>query len=269
MSSIFSNFSKAPEAHQSFLKQVKQKAEPDKRIIGIAVSGSLATGTSDTESDIDLQVVVDTVFYNQILKEREAFVSQFGNVLSAFTGEHVGEPRLTICLYEKDLLHVDFKFVTLDAFTDQRVEDPVVLFEKGTRLSDIVKDHPKFYPAVKAQWIEDRFWIWVHYIATKVKRGETIEALDSFSWLRGLALSPMVRAVKGQRNRSSRFLEKDAPEFKDKLLKTHPASGQSESLKKALQSSVELYVELRSLNKGPLNKRDQAEVRVKEYLEKI
>ena len=34
-------------------------------------------------------------------------------LLAAFTGEHVGEPRLLICLYRSPLLHVDLKYVSL------------------------------------------------------------------------------------------------------------------------------------------------------------
>jgi hypothetical protein len=47
------------------------------------------------------------------------------------------------------------------------------------------------YPQPDGQWIEDRFWVWVHYAALKIARGEWQEALDFFSWLRVNVLGPL------------------------------------------------------------------------------
>ncbi|EPO4109819.1 fimbrial protein [Enterobacter cloacae] len=63
------------------------------------------------------------------MAQRIEFAGTLGHLLHAFTGEHVGEPRLLICLYGPELLHVDLKFVTLDMLT-QRVEEPAVLFTR-------------------------------------------------------------------------------------------------------------------------------------------
>jgi hypothetical protein len=52
---------------------------------------------------------------------RAGFAGALGPLLSAFTGDHVGEPRLLICLYGPPLLHVDLKFVT-PADLAERVE---------------------------------------------------------------------------------------------------------------------------------------------------
>jgi hypothetical protein len=42
--------------------------------------------------------------------------SRLGELLPSFTGEHVGEPRLLICLYNNPLLHAELKFVTPEEF---------------------------------------------------------------------------------------------------------------------------------------------------------
>ncbi|NRS94850.1 hypothetical protein DFH40_002566 [Clostridium beijerinckii] len=47
------------------------------------------------------------------MNERIKIAESLGTLLSAFTGEHVGEPRLLICLCEPELLHVDLKFVSI------------------------------------------------------------------------------------------------------------------------------------------------------------
>jgi hypothetical protein len=102
-------------------------------------------------------------------------------LLSAFTGEHVGEPRLLICLYDNPLLHVDIKFVTLEEF-GTRVETPVILFDRNSQLKQVINQTTAIFPYPDFQWIEDRFWTWVHYAALKIGRGEYFEAIDFFGY---------------------------------------------------------------------------------------
>lgn len=80
----------------------------------------------DEYSDLDFIIVVKDVFYEQITEERLNIVSQFGKALSAFSGEHVGEPRLIICLYDDPLLHCDFTFVASNESV-LGIEKPVIL----------------------------------------------------------------------------------------------------------------------------------------------
>ena len=49
------------------------------------------------------------------MAQRKVLAGTLGHLLHAFTGEHVGEPRLLICLYGPELLHVDLKFMDLAA----------------------------------------------------------------------------------------------------------------------------------------------------------
>jgi predicted nucleotidyltransferase len=261
--------SSAPPAHQRFLEKLATLTRADPRLLGIAVSGSLAEGTADAESDVDLQIVATDEDLASLLAHRDAFIRQFGTVLASFTGEHVGEPRLSIVLFAEELLHVDFKFVKLAAFSLERVEDPAILWERGGELSSAVRANPRAYPPVDGQWIEDRFWTWVHYIASKIKRGETLEALDSLGWLRSMALSPMARAAAGLPNRSSRFLERATPESAAALLRQHPSATEGAALKASLEESVALYRRFRGLYPRPLEKRVLAEEAVMKYVKAL
>ncbi|HZG26771.1 MAG TPA: hypothetical protein VEZ17_19420, partial [Chitinophagaceae bacterium] len=109
------------------------------------------------------------------------YARNFGQLLLAFTGEHVGEPRLLICLYDNPLLHVDIKFVTLEEF-GTRVETPVILFDRNSQLKQVINQTTAIFPYPDFQWIEDRFWTWVHYAALKIGRGEYFEAIDFFGY---------------------------------------------------------------------------------------
>ncbi len=117
------------------------------------------------------------------------YAKSFGDLISGFTGEHVDEPRVLICLYDNPLLHVDIKFLTLPELYD-RVENPAVLFERNKQLSEIIKLTNAVWPQPDFQWIEDRFWTWVHYACLKIGRGELMEAFDFLSFLRMTVLSP-------------------------------------------------------------------------------
>lgn len=100
---------------------------------------------------------------------------RLGNFLSGFTGEHVGEPRVLIYLYDNPLLHVDIKFVTLEEL-NHRDETPHILFDREKQMKKILEQSKEHFPLPDYQWIEDRFWTWVHYSLLKIGRGEYFEA---------------------------------------------------------------------------------------------
>ena len=68
-----------------------------------------------------------------------------GRPVRRLTGEHVGEPRLLICLYDSPLLHVDLKFMSI-ADIEKRVDEPVVLWERDNRLSQSFASSIGVYP---------------------------------------------------------------------------------------------------------------------------
>src|SRR5687768_4748878 len=120
---------------KQFAEKLVNIAKEDINVIGVAAAGSWLTNELDEFSDPDLILVTK----EKIAGDRNNMIkhaSQYGNLLSGFTGEHVGEPRVLICLYDDPLLHVDIKFLTLHEFGD-RIETPVILFEREQQLSKI------------------------------------------------------------------------------------------------------------------------------------
>ena len=88
-----------PDLHRSFAEQLKLKFQSDSRIHSLLAGGSIVHGGFDKYSDLDFVVVVDTLHYDEIMTQRRELAGTLGHLLHAFTGEHVGEPRLLICLY--------------------------------------------------------------------------------------------------------------------------------------------------------------------------
>src|SRR5690606_29682005 len=113
-------------------------------------------------------------------------------------------------------LHVDFKFVGIGDF-GTRVDGLHPLWEREGRLSAILADRPARPPRLDLQWIEDRFWVWVHYGATKIARGELFEALGFLSFIRETVLGPLIQHEQGVLLQGTRRLESLAPERAEAL----------------------------------------------------
>lgn len=232
-----------PETHKQLLDKIVQKLQQDPRIVGIGASGSYATDTLDKYSDLDLVIAVKPEQFESVMDDRFAIVDSIEGKVAAFTGEHVGEPRLVIALYAPDAVHVDFKFVSLpDAAI--RVDDTNVLWEQDSLLTETFKTTETKYPQPDPQWIEDRFWIWTHYATTKIARGEYFETLEFLSFIRTVVLSPLALKQANLTPSGVRKIETRLPEFTNKLEQTVAKPARLELIH-ALKQCIALYLELR------------------------
>ncbi len=254
-----------PDLHAGFLDRALERLKSDDRIVGVALGGSYLTRSMDEFSDLDLVVACEPDAYADVLAQRQEIAAGLGPLLAAFTGEHVGEPRLLICLYGPPLLHVDFKFVSL-ADVSVRVEDPEILWERDGRLAAVLGAGEARFPAPDAQWIEDRFWIWLHYGATKVGRGELFEAIDFLGFLRGQVLGPLALVARGARPTGVRKLETSTPELAARMRRTL-ASYDRRSCLSALREAAQIYRDLRAtLDGAALRVNREAEAAAMTYL---
>lgn len=228
-----------PPIHRQFLEHAVAVLRQDARIVGVAVAGSLAGGGADEFSDVDLVIAVEPEWFDPVLAERTAIAASLGNLAAAATGEHVGEPRLLICLYHDPVLHVDLKFVPLPEAVPV-VDNPVAILDRDNRLEAVLRQRDGSYPPPDIQWIEDRFWIWVHYLAGKIARGELFEALDGLSFLRRVVFVPLGLFRLGMTESGVRRLEEQAPEVAHALTAT-VAQHNKVSLWNALDAAISLY----------------------------
>ena len=125
-----------------------------------------------------------------------------------------------------------------------RVDDTKVLWERDSLISNVLKTSNYNYPQPDPQWIEDRFWVWTHYGATKIARGEYFEALEFMSFLRTTVLSPLALQHQNLTPSGVRRIEERLPEFSNRLKET-VATHDKVSLIQAMASAIELYIELR------------------------
>jgi hypothetical protein len=238
-----------PVLHARMIERVIAGVQADARFDALLATGSLAYGGFDEHSDLDFVIVVRAEDHAAAMAGRQAFAQRLGSLLAAFSGEHVGEPRLLICLFGPPLLHVDLKFITpgdLPALS----EHPVVLWARnpgelerhlaGMTVSGRGRD---------AQWYEDRAWVWLHYVATKLLRGELFEAIGGLDFFRDQVLGAMLQRNAGRTARGLRRVE-SVEGARALLAPTLPSTG-SRSITEALKRSAALYVELRTAEPAP------------------
>jgi predicted nucleotidyltransferase len=252
-----------PAHLREIAQAVLAEAVADERLLAVVAGGSIASGTSDEYSDLDLVLVCTPEGHAAVLADARTFAGRLGPLLTSFTGEHVGERRLLIALYGPPLAHVDLKFVTQEDLRE-RVEDGLVLWQRDDAL-DLTPGEPAQWPQRDPQWIEDRFWGWVHYVGVKIARGELFEAADSLSAIRGLAIAPL--AVRGRTAKPSgvRRLETLVPELVPELRQTVATVDRDDCLR-ALKASVELYRKVRDSSGVEIERRTEAERVVSDYL---
>ena len=248
-----------------FAQRVAAIVKDDTAITGLAVGGSWLTKEMDEFSDLDL-ILVTTKKVTDETSNMLAYARRFGQLLTGFTGDHVGEPRLLICLYNDPLLHVDIKFLTIDEF-HSRIETPAILFDREGQLRDSIDKTAPHYPYPDYQWIEDRFWIWVHYALLKIGRGEYFEALDFFGFIRGRVLGPLLLIRNGSRPGGVRRIETKLAAEDLMALKRTLADDNKRSLLEALRHAVALYRDLRtSLFADAVHFQQATEAKVIEFM---
>lgn len=252
---------------QQFAERVKSILAGEPGITGLAVGGSWLTGEIDEFSDLDLIVVTrEKISGNR--NKMLAYAAKFGKLLAGFTGEHVGEPRVLICLYDEPLLHVDLKFVTIEEFKT-RIETPEILLDRDDMLQEAIKNSEARYPYPDYQWIEDRFWTWIHYGLVKIGRGEYFEAMDFLAYLRMVVLGPLLHVRHGRLPKGVRKIETVISAQDLSKLKQTVASTDRQSLVKAVENAVDFYRSLRTELFPNISLKSSAEHRVMEYLNEV
>lgn len=252
---------------ERFVTRTTEALEKDSRFVGLAISGSWASNEIDEFSDLDLVLCCANGEVPDLTGMREVAAS-LGSLVSSFTGEHVGEPTLLICLFDEGrTIHVDLKFESLENLRN-RPYDPVVVWEKESALSDLLARSDAIPIAPNPQWIEDRFWTWVHYAALRLGRAELFELVGFLGFIREQVLGPLALHAEGFPPFGVRKIEKYLPDFSCRLQGTIPEYDIN-SCYVAILASIDIYRELRSKEPDGVIVNEQAETASVCYLKEV
>jgi len=213
-------------------------ADPD--VVGMAVTGSFATGNADEVSDVDLRVYARSGAVETVVARVPELAAACGPVVALFVADHLGIPTLRIVLYD-DLVHVDFDVISVDRAAEHNQALPaVVLWERdpisaalpGTYESDVATD---------VRWMEARIWTWSWYIQSKVLRGELYEALDGLQYVRDQVLFRLLAFHGERRPAGGRRAEAVVGDHRDAFARTIPRSLDPATVLAALREEIDLY----------------------------
>ncbi|MBA2367232.1 MAG: nucleotidyltransferase domain-containing protein [Actinobacteria bacterium] len=228
--------------HKAKLEAASEFTRTMPGVIGLVVSGSLATGTADAYSDLDLKIVTRDELHGEAAKHRDGLIDACGVPVARFTAEHVGHPGMLIVLYN-DLVHIDFYLVRLGELSAKN--GGLASWVTWSEEDDIpvALSGPADATSVDLTWIEARMWTWVWYTHSKILRGELYEALDALQYLRGNVLFALLAETSGVRPYGSRRAEQHVGELGPVFARTVPAF-EHDRVMDALRATVELYLKL-------------------------
>ena len=112
--------------HRAKTDAACRTAIADPAVVGMAVTGSFATGQADQLSDVDLRLYVRPDDVDAAVARVPELAAACGRVIAIFAAEHLGIPTLTIALYE-DLVHVDFDVISVDRVAEHNDGLPVAV----------------------------------------------------------------------------------------------------------------------------------------------
>ena len=253
---------------QLFINKALPELKRDSRIVGIALGGSyIQKETMDEFSGLDFVIAVRDEDWDAVLGDRISIAERLGTLMAYFTGDHIQRPNQLICLYDEPLMHVDLGFVQLSQ-VGRRYDNPVVMFEKDSLMSEAYWQQPVTTQIPDLQWFEDRFWVWVHFITSRIGRGELFDAIDSLSFLRLHVLGPLISMKNGKPSHGVRHIEQESPSDARMLIDT-VAAYDAHSCVRALKAATDIYISLRGINIGATFLREKAERAALEYLKRI
>jgi hypothetical protein len=233
-----------PETHALFLDRVRAAVAADERLSALLIGGSYVHGGLDEHSDLDFVIVTRDDHHADVMATRIDFAQSLPGFINAFTGEHVGEPRLLICLFGPPLLHIDLKFV-LASDLDRQIEPRALLYARDPReIERRIAAAAVAWPNLAPDWFEARAWIWLHYGATKVARGELYEAIGMLAFFREQVLGPLLCRRAGLNQRGVRRLEALGLDPDGRLAATL-AGHDAATIRAAIRAAGDLYLDLR------------------------
>lgn len=189
----------------------------------VILTGSLANGTWDQYSDVDLEVVCDSAEDQAVLRDEvDTLIRDSGVLLASFPATHIGMPNLLIYFVAigNRLVKVDVNLTVNVAGEDRNGKGGLRLVESGGRGSQgraVRTTQPSVCANIQDQFFTDahqKFVGWAWYTYTKIMRGELWEADDSLQVMRTRALLPALLLVRdlpkeGYRRAESRLTKDD------------------------------------------------------------
>jgi hypothetical protein len=236
------------------LKQVAARND-----LSVFIQGSIANGTMDPYSDIDLVFVTDG--YLSLHEESRwltQVMSSLGPLVAHFPATHLGMENLLIFFVDVagDVVKVDVKLESLETF---RAGPGAKALQLSDRMRAELRSEQDFALALPDfEDLHQKFAGWIWYTYTKIARGELFEAVDSMNVMRERALLPCLHLTAKIPREGYRRLETRLPrEVVQQLRSTYPSGFEPRELCRALLSLSRMFRTLQPLLRDGLGRDHQ------------
>jgi hypothetical protein len=237
--------------HGRVLESAVSLLAADPRVEALYLSGSLAAGTPDRWSDIDLWIVVQGGDIEEVINAHRSLIEQVAPIGTLFPATHLGNPHQIIVFYkEAHPIHVDYQYTEARELVPRRRDAEVAILldrtGEATRWRNACRevDEPPL-TADRIQYFEDRFWAWCWYTHGKIQRGELWESRSAVEYLQSNVLVPLAAAGLGLPEEGNRRLEtKLPPRVLNLLARTIPDEHSQRAYTAALLATIQAYREL-------------------------
>jgi len=224
------------------LSKCVQLLKADGRVEGTYVVGSMADGTFDDYSDIDINVVVKDEAYAGFYEERFRFAEQIGDLLSTFEVEWLNCQMLG-AIY-RNYVEVDFCYTTLEkveVFSDRYK----ILLDRTGRVRQNLVKKDFMVDARKELKTQTDFALYnVLHAFNMLKRGEYWSLIKQIETLRRRLVTLMDLSLGKDVAEEYRRLESLFPlEVETKLRKTLCVYSKKE-IEKSLVAATQLFCEV-------------------------
>lgn len=231
------------------LRRAMHHFDRDERVESLVLSGSLAAGTADCWSDVDLYLIPKDEAFADVFAERAATAATFGRLVAQFTVEGVGGGSSDqIVLYEGPVKLDLMYYRRREVEPHRKWVDALVVKDVARLMHDVQARSRALAPASlldeQLLRLDQQFWIWCWYALGKISRGEGWAALDALHEMRSAAVLPLLHASTGHADEGYRRLE-------TKFIDSHELAGTVATLDPdsqwlALREEIALFVSVRN-----------------------
>jgi hypothetical protein len=238
-----------PDLRRYFDAVIERLARRDG--LGVALSGSLAGGaaggTIDRWSDLDLELFVGPdATVAETVEWMRAEISALGPLLTRFPATHLGLDDLWIFFFCAGDAVVKIDAWVLERAAIADFPDALLVLDPGGHLAAVrAAGRPTPRPAPDFEDLHAKMTGWIWYTATKIDRGEILEAIDGLGVMRGQALLPCLQLVDGLPFEGHRRLEiRLGPARLARLHATYPAALNRRAVMEALLALAGAFAEV-------------------------
>jgi predicted nucleotidyltransferase len=206
--------------HEEIARKAVDLLVADSEVVGLYLAGSFALGHPDKYSDIDLHIVIPDGSKDEVLRRASLMVQDVARVATWFPATHLSDPAQLNVFYEADPpIHVDFQYKEVrELIPRAKDKDIITLVDRSGDVARHKEASGKVGPPredeeiERLQYLEDRFWGWTWYAASKIARGELWEARDAIEYMRSNVLVSLADIGLGTAPEGNRRLESKYPD---------------------------------------------------------